>query len=173
IEHRLKLGGRGSDDAENFTGRGLLLKCLCEVTVPLLQLLKQPYIFNRDDGLVCEGCDQLDLLFCEGPDFGLSNQDYAYDAAFPEHGDSQDRSGTAQPISGPLIFRIRENVGDVNHPVLKCDSRNSASSPWANRISLNEIFPLLRHIISDGRPQQLAVHPQNEPRIGTAQSCSV
>src|SRR4030095_4227280 len=119
------------------------------------------------------GSDYLYLLLCEGPDFCLSNQDYSDDGAFPEHRDSEDRSGTAQPISGPLIFRIRENVGDVNHPVLKCDSRNSASSPWANRISLNEIFPLLRHIISDGGPQQLAVHPQNEPRIGTAQSCSV
>ena len=60
IEHRLDIRRRAGDDAENFTRRRLLLQRL------MLLDSEQPDVLNRDNGLVGEGFEQLDLRGREG-----------------------------------------------------------------------------------------------------------
>ena len=62
IQHRLNIRRRAGNDAQDFTRRSLLLE-------RFLEFLKQPNILDRDDGLVGEGFEQLDLRRGEGAHF--------------------------------------------------------------------------------------------------------
>ena len=55
VEHRLDVGGRARDHAQDLAGRGLLLEGLGEVAVARLELLEQPHVLDGDDRLVGEG----------------------------------------------------------------------------------------------------------------------
>ena len=47
---------------QNLRGRGLLLERLLQLACARLQILEQPRVLDRDDGLVGEGLKQRDLL---------------------------------------------------------------------------------------------------------------
>ena len=65
IENRLHIRRRAADDAENLGRRRLMLQGLAQFRVALLDLFKQPYVLDSDDGLVGEGLYQLDLPVSE------------------------------------------------------------------------------------------------------------
>ena len=77
VEHRLHVCGRAADDAEHLGRCRLMLQRLAQFRVALLDLLEQPHVLDRDDGLVGEGFEQRDLLLGERPHFGAANQDSA------------------------------------------------------------------------------------------------
>src|ERR1041385_2344290 len=54
IKHRLKIRRRASDHPQDFACRRLLLQRLLEFT-------EESHVLNRDDGLVREGFEKLDL----------------------------------------------------------------------------------------------------------------
>ena len=54
LEHRRQIAGRGIDHLQHLGGRGLLLQCLA-------LLGQQPRILDRDDRLIGEGADKIDL----------------------------------------------------------------------------------------------------------------
>src|SRR5215510_13961808 len=54
IKHRLHVCRRAADDAEHLSGGGLMLQRLAQFGVAFLDLLKQPHVLNRNDGLVGE-----------------------------------------------------------------------------------------------------------------------
>src|SRR6516162_5837737 len=62
LEYRLQLTGRRTDDTQHLGCGRLLLQ-------RLPQLIQQPRVLDGDDGLVGKGCDQFDLLICEGTNF--------------------------------------------------------------------------------------------------------
>src|SRR4029077_12470599 len=59
VQHWLYVRWRASDDAQDFTGRGLLFQ-------RLLELVEQPHVLKCDHGLVGEGFQKLDLRRREG-----------------------------------------------------------------------------------------------------------
>src|SRR5687768_13889186 len=68
VEHGLKLERGSTDDLQDFSGGRLLVQCLSDLAVaflklgiPLLQLLEEPGILDRDDCLVSERLQQRDL----------------------------------------------------------------------------------------------------------------
>src|SRR3990167_379229 len=61
-QHRLDIRRRAGDDAQNFTGRGLLLQ-------RFLQLLEQPDVLDGDHGLIGKGFKEFDLRWSEGTHF--------------------------------------------------------------------------------------------------------
>src|SRR5215831_782572 len=65
VQNRLKIARRFTDDAQHLCGSGLLLKRLGERSRALLNLVEQSRVLDRDDGLVGEARDQLDLLVGE------------------------------------------------------------------------------------------------------------
>src|SRR5262249_40354700 len=61
VEDWLHVRGRAADNPEHL-GRGrLMLQSLAQFRVALLDLLEQSHVLDRDDRLVGEGFDQLDL----------------------------------------------------------------------------------------------------------------
>ena len=64
---RLKIAGRATDNLQHLRRRGLLLQRFSKLPRALLLRLEQPYVFDRDYGLVSEGFDKLDLLLGERP----------------------------------------------------------------------------------------------------------
>src|SRR5262245_45307532 len=65
-EHRLKIAWRATDDLQDFRSGGLLVQRLGQLTRALLLRLEQSHVLDRDEGLVCKGGNQVDLLFREG-----------------------------------------------------------------------------------------------------------
>ena len=65
-EHLLQVGRGRCDDAQDVGGGRLLLQCLGQLGVALLQFLEQPRVLDGDDGLVREGLQQCDLLSVNG-----------------------------------------------------------------------------------------------------------
>ena len=65
LEHRLHVGRRGADHAKYRGSCRLLLQCLSQLARARLHLVEQAHVLDRDDGLVGEGRDQLDLLLRE------------------------------------------------------------------------------------------------------------
>jgi hypothetical protein len=52
---------------------------------PILQLLEQPHILDRDDSLVGEGLQQSDVALAEGTDFGPRDDDCTTGLAIAQH----------------------------------------------------------------------------------------
>src|SRR4029078_10921680 len=63
VQYWLYLRRRGCNHAQNLAGRVLLLKSFSEVTIACFELFEQAHVLNRDDCLIGEGFDQLNLLF--------------------------------------------------------------------------------------------------------------
>ena len=62
IEHRLHVGRRFADDAQDLAGGGLLLERFGQRPVARLQLVEEPNVLDRDHGLIGKGLQQSDLL---------------------------------------------------------------------------------------------------------------
>ena len=65
VEDRLHVSRRAADDAEHLGRCRLMFQSLSQFCVALLQFLEQPYVLDRDDGLVREGFEKSDLLIGE------------------------------------------------------------------------------------------------------------
>ena len=61
VEHRLQIERRAADDLQHVGGGGLLLQRLGEIAGARLHLVEQSHVLDRDDRLVGEGLDELDL----------------------------------------------------------------------------------------------------------------
>ena len=77
VEHRLHIGLRPADHAQDVAGRRLLLERFGEVAVARLELLEQPHVLDRDDRLVGEGLQQCDLRIRKRPRHVAINGDRA------------------------------------------------------------------------------------------------
>ena len=70
VEHRLRVGDRAADDAQDLGGRGLPLE-------RLLGLVEQAHVLDRDHRLVGEGLEQLDLVLRERSGLAPGDADHA------------------------------------------------------------------------------------------------
>src|SRR5262245_31007208 len=84
VKNRLHVGRRAADDAEHLCRRRLMLQMLSQCCIALLKLREQAYIFDRDNGLACEGLEQSDLLFAKGSNFYSTNQHDPDGSGFPQ-----------------------------------------------------------------------------------------
>src|SRR5262245_29634503 len=73
FEHRLHVGRRSRNHAENVRSRCLLLQ-------RLLRLVEQPHVLDRNDRLVGEGFEQFYVIVCEGPRLRMAHRDHSDDA---------------------------------------------------------------------------------------------
>ena|SRR3989442_650052 len=55
VEHRLSIGRRGRDHAQDLARRGLLLQGLGQVAIAGLKFSEQPYVLDGNDRLIGEG----------------------------------------------------------------------------------------------------------------------
>ena len=73
IQHRLDIRRRAGDHAQNLARRGLLLQRFGELAVASIELVEQPDVFDRDDGLASEGLKKFDLFIGKRANFGAAN----------------------------------------------------------------------------------------------------
>ena len=69
---------RPADDAEHLGCCGLMLQCLAQFRVTLLEFFEQSDVFDRDHRLVSESFEKRYLFFSKWADF-LSTNDNATD----------------------------------------------------------------------------------------------
>src|SRR5215510_10077417 len=74
VEHRLHVRRRAADDAQHLGRYRLMLQSFTQFCVALLEFLEQPYVFNRDHGLIGEGFKQLSLLIREWTNLSSKDQ---------------------------------------------------------------------------------------------------
>src|SRR5262245_25158594 len=98
IEHGLHGDLGTTDHPQDLTGGGLLLQCLCQLTIAGLQLLEQPHVLDGDDGLVGKGLEQGNLPLREEAHLGAAEVDRAdSDAPFAQQWNAQDRAEAQAP----------------------------------------------------------------------------
>ena len=95
VEHRLHVRRRAADDAEHLGRCGLMLQGFAQFCVALAEFLEQPHVLDRDDGLISEGLEKLDLLFGERPHFRAPNPDR------PDRGFLREQRHGQASASGP------------------------------------------------------------------------
>src|SRR5262249_28493474 len=123
VEHRLNVGGRLADHAQDIARGRLLLERDPQLAVPSLKLREQPHVLDGDDRLIGKGPKQLNLRLAERAGCGPTQRDGADRAALAEHRHAQDRTkagGDGRILD--LVFPVRQDVGDV-------DDRTVANGP--------------------------------------------
>ena len=92
IEHHLKVKGRTADDLEHVGGRRLLRERLLKVVRARLHFIEQAHILDRDDRLVGEGLQDLDLSRVERSCLGSAHHQRAFDPVVAQQGHAGDRA---------------------------------------------------------------------------------
>src|SRR5262245_49156303 len=127
LHYRLQIRRRPGDDAEDFTGRSLLLQRFFE-------FLEQPHILNRDDGLVGEGFEKRDLLLGEGSNFCTANRNHSNRCSLPQQRRAKDSPSSSALLEESRFWKLRVKFsGDV----MDMDCRPVDHSP-SSRIGTTE-----------------------------------
>src|SRR6516165_10611981 len=108
VEHRLGVVHRAADGGKDFRGGGLLLERFLQVAGARLDLFEQPDVRNRDDGLVGEHLDRLDLTLRERLKVRLAQHDRADDLTFVQKRRHQKRARTAKAY--PALAQLRNFI---------------------------------------------------------------
>jgi hypothetical protein len=111
-----------------------VLACLRELAALVLDFVKQPHIFHRDDGLVGEGRRQLNLSVGEWPHDGTREKDHAYRVSFAQQWNTE--RGADSGLSCPFqkrVFRIGQNIGNMNRLALENGASHHAPSRGRKR----------------------------------------
>src|SRR6516165_6145653 len=85
VQYCLQIKRRAANDLEHVSSRRLLLQRFAQISRALLQLIEQPRILDRDDGLGGEVAEQLDLFIAEGPDLLTVDVDCTKHIGFFQH----------------------------------------------------------------------------------------
>ena len=112
IEHHLKVKGRTADDLEHVGGRGLLRERLLKVVRARLHFIEQAHILDRDDRLVGEGLQDLDLSRVERSCLGSPHHQRAFDPVVAQQGHACDGARAGERVHGNVEFAVLERVGD-------------------------------------------------------------
>src|SRR5437879_10021198 len=78
LQHGLEIERRGAHDLQDLCGRLLTIE-------RLLRLVEETNVLDRDDGLVRERLDELDLAWTESGRLRLAQQDYSYRRSLAQH----------------------------------------------------------------------------------------
>ena len=94
LEHRLGVGDRVADHAQDFRRGLLLLQRLFDVARARLHLVEQAGVLDRDHRLIGESLQERDLTFGERRDFGAAEPDDADGLAVAHQRHRENRSPT-------------------------------------------------------------------------------
>src|SRR6266516_1291576 len=124
-----------ADLAEHLRGRGLLLQRFAEFSGAIAQLVEQPGVLNRDDGLFRKVRDQRNLLLGEPSDLPAIDGNQADDLVLLEHRYDEQRPdpgefdvGNRQRIAVEVNL-IRTQVSDMDR--LPCPRRPGDRAIWS------------------------------------------
>ncbi len=158
LEHGLELAGGARDHAQHLGGRGLLLQRLGELARSRLLGLEQPHVLDRDHRLVGEGRDQLDLLVGERPHRGPRQRDYPNRFSFTQKRHAEKSAvAAAGLVFGGNVFRICQDIQNMNRSAFQCRSSGNRSTAWRNRVLRNPLLKFTREAMPSGDTEDFAV----------------
>src|SRR4029450_294996 len=135
----------------------------------LLQFGEQPHILDRNDSLVSEGLEELDLFVRERINFGASELNRSDRRLLAQQRDAQRRPGP-QPFreGAPRRERLRLGleVSHVNIPALENGASSHGSSharDWDAEVDWNRA-------VVGGRPQVFTVESEDGRVVGSAEA---
>ena len=116
VEHGLKILGRSRHDGEDLADRRLPFQ-------RLLRLVEQAHVLDRDDSLVREGFDDLDLARVEAGRVELAQQDRSDRGPLSDQRGGQEatlaRGCYARACLGEALALGTVDVGDVDGPAIQ------------------------------------------------------
>src|SRR5262245_61034328 len=156
-----------ANDLEHVGGRGLLLQ-------GFTQLVEQPRVLDRDDGLVGEVLDQLDLLVGKGPHLLAVENDGAFDLIILDYRHSEYGADMPNFDSGNrqrIALGIASRGGDISD---LDDLFRTGNTPdnglWSEPRLLNN-FSIGRHVTLECHDLPvIALVPMHEAESGFANS---
>src|SRR6266446_5239723 len=118
VEDRLHVGLGPADDVQDLARGRLLVECFGKVAIARLQFREQPHILDRDDRLVGERVEQLDLGCGEWARLRAAHDDDPDGVTASKHRHRKDRAETSLARVAPELSArgwIRVDIGDVVH----------------------------------------------------------
>src|SRR5262249_6767150 len=115
IEYHLQVERRSADDLEHIGGGGLLVPRFRKKPPPLLPLVQQTCIFNRDHSLVGKCRDQLNLLFGEWPHRTARQHDHSDWSAFAHQRNTKYSAIFSNTtLFSQCVIRFCLDIGNMN-----------------------------------------------------------
>src|SRR5262245_16150571 len=121
----------------------LVFACQLQLAALVLDFIEQPYVLDRDDCLVGEGLNQLDLLVGEGLDSSALKNDHADRRSFPYQRNAENGADTAETC--PLQeseFGIGLDIRDMNDAAIDKDPPGRVAAVNCERTILHECYHL-------------------------------
>src|SRR6516164_5525230 len=116
-----------------------------------MPLLKQPGVLDRDDRLVGEGFDQLDLLLCERPYSNAMKDQQTYWNPLAQKWHAEDCAIIAESRGFKEgVFRVSKNIRDLNGFSLLQDAADHTAATGCKRLWLQVFFVFKRVPIACG-----------------------
>ena len=136
--------------------------CCSRATLTLararLHLLEEPHILDRDNRLVGEGGDEVDLLLCERPGLGARQGDHADRFVLLQQRDPEHRPESADPLRvGPCVLRIHKTVRNMNHAGNESGSTDQSLSPAWDRVVPHELLVIRGEAVVRDKAVNVAV----------------
>src|SRR5262249_51751526 len=104
-----------------------------------------------DDGLVGKRRHKLDLLCCKWLHHGSVHSHHANDTTLPKKWDSDDCTVAAELLGFvPSVFRIGQDVWNVNDSALECRSPNDTTSIHSKWMLFKPFLKFVRNAIACG-----------------------
>ena len=172
VEHRLDVGGRTGDDAQDLGGGGLLRERLGEVAVARPQLLEQADVLDGDDRLIREGSEQVDLPVREGRGRFARDRDQAEGDVPPHHRHHEASAVAPQPGEFDLLragLRVVLDVGQMEDAALADHARGVIPGRERDReLRPEPLEPLRADAVRRGHPQHVPLDHEHHAAQGPA-----
>src|SRR5262249_55007991 len=108
-----------------------------ELLALLLNVVEKPGVLDRDDSLVGQGGEQLNLPLREGLNLGAGHYQYPDRVAFPQKRKAQQRAKTPNSLGFKQVgIGVGQGVGNLNLSARLQDSPDERSSPRRQRKAL-------------------------------------
>ena len=157
----LQITGRGADDLQHLGGGDFLLERFA-------QLVEQPRVLDRYDGLGGEALDQLELLVGERPHLLAIDRDHTDHSIILEQRDTQD-SPSASELGDRFLRVLRENVdhvGDLLGP--RHATKGGRYRQWKDRILRSGLDKSRRRVVQGNSSIRIAFEQYHAAELGLA-----
>jgi hypothetical protein len=126
----------------------LVLACFRKLTAFLMYFIEQMDILNGNHRLIGECRHKLDLLVRKRLRDCSCNKDHSFGMSLAQERNAKRRSKTANPLGIMAgVFRIRQDVGKVNHSAFKGGPSHDTPSIHRNRVLFNVFLKFSREAI--------------------------
>ena len=172
IEHSLQVEGRAADNFQHVGGGGLLLKRFAQIARARLHLIEQAHVLDCDHRLVGESRNQLNLLFGKRSHRLASDDDHANRNTLSQQRNTKYGTKTAKLHVGQTVFRIGQDVGNMNDLASTAVRAGERSSIGGNWMFLKNSSNSRRVHYDWRQDEDIAVAPKGK-RVGLAQTGAI